>query len=316
MKEDMNLIRNNTYQNDILFIDGNGNSGKALFMRILECFDGVEKSQELDYIYTILELYRLRKLTEDATIVFLKSFLDREIYNQMMSREINFKFSDTTSVFRYPYPLEYIKRLFYNDREKVNNLIKTENPMYLTGTQNALGSSEILFKTFGDRLKIAYINRNPIDIIYNLWKRGFLARLGTHPTNIRLCYDYDGLSIPTFESDFKEYDTKSELDKLIDMVYFYTKLDFNGYNDNKKKVLVLDFDDMMTKPIDECESIEKFINRESSDRLYGILRKEKCPRDMTKIAKLRTHQQYEIKSHINKASVYKLDELISLKWKK
>ena len=42
----MELSRDNTYDIDMIFIDGHSCSGKSLYARILECYQGVEKAKE------------------------------------------------------------------------------------------------------------------------------------------------------------------------------------------------------------------------------------------------------------------------------
>ena len=61
----MKLVRNNTYDNDIVFVDGNGGCGKSLISKVLEGFEGVEISKEDEPFQITQYLYRLGKISSN-----------------------------------------------------------------------------------------------------------------------------------------------------------------------------------------------------------------------------------------------------------
>ena len=54
-------------------------------------------------------------------------FTDESIYNQQMSRSINFRYSDLSSVFRSSKKLTYFSRLFKKGDDHVIDTIKKNN---------------------------------------------------------------------------------------------------------------------------------------------------------------------------------------------
>lgn len=308
----MKLVRNNTYNNDILFVDGCGSSGKMLLSRILQGYRGVELATEDGDIHIILELYNMKKITKDAMEVFLKIVLDRGIYYRSLSRNINFRIKDEMCFLTYPYPLDYIKRIFLEDKERkdIPNAIKRNNPAYLSCTQNALFHSSALFDIFSNRLRVLHIQRYPIDVVWLLWNSGFVGRIGENPTNERLCYLDGDKTIPTYTD--KESYSGNQLENVIDFVYFYTKRDMNGYQKLDKKykdfVLLIDFDELITNPIDICSQIKSLTERNPTSKLKRILKKENCPRDLNKVILEIEEQESTIRSIITNTK--KLDELL------
>ena len=73
----------------------------------------------------------------------VKWFLDLKIYNTMMSRDVNFRFSDISSAFQNAQPMRYIKRLLKGD-EIIPKKIKDNNPILNLTTHNLLGLSFLI----------------------------------------------------------------------------------------------------------------------------------------------------------------------------
>ena len=42
----------------------------------------------------------------------INNLVDYKLYNSMMGRDVNFRYSDLSSVFSYPKPIEYFKEYF------------------------------------------------------------------------------------------------------------------------------------------------------------------------------------------------------------
>jgi len=281
----INLIRNNTYPSDVIFIDGHCSSGKIILSRLLECYKGVEKSKEDYSFYYILSLYRLGKISEDVAITLLKSETDRRLYELYIGRDINFRLTDGTSFTKYPYPLDYIKRIFRGEREKINEEIINNKPIFQNMKANALTDINILLKSFDKRLKLIYIKRNPLDVINAIYKRGFGDRIGVDPSTIELTYDWKGYTIPIYAIDWEvDYLKMKPIDRVVKMVYNLEKSDMQAYNNlnnkDKQKVYFIDFDSFITNPYPICNELEKFIGRDIHKRYKRILKKEKCPRNI------------------------------------
>ncbi|MBE3094967.1 MAG: hypothetical protein IMZ52_08030 [Actinobacteria bacterium] len=267
----MKLTRNNTFNNPILLIDGHGGSGKSKVSRVLECFDGVEKSKEDEMFHMILHLHRIGKIEDDVAKVMLNTITDRLTYNQLISREINFKLSDVTSILKYPYPLEYIKRVFYKDKDEICNKINDNYPILQNMTTNAIISSNILFESFGERLKIIYIRMNPIVTIYNMFKSGFGRNVGVDPTNIMLTYE-GNISV-----DMNEYADIIEMDRVIRWVYSQSQLVKKSYEslkpELKERIMIIDFEAFTKYPYSVCNHISGFIHKKPTWKLNVVINK-------------------------------------------
>lgn len=281
----MNLIRNNTFNNDIIFVDGHPRSGKTIISKILECYDGVEISKDEDPIVITQYLYRLGKLDKNTAITMLRIWTDRYLYNQMVGRNINMNVSDVTSLFKNPFPQKYLKRMAtvpVND--DIVDEIKRNGIAYQNMTQNAIMEAELYFEAFKHRLKIIYIIRNDDDLIDAIMERHLGERLGTDPTDIGLTIDYNGTPIPHYAINWpEEYMEMTPRERVTRWVHEETDRVMSSYDnlddETKKKIIFINFDDLVSNPLSQCERIKRFIGREyDKNSLNMILARERCPR--------------------------------------
>ena len=105
------VIRNGHLAPKIIVIDGLPGCGKSMLSHILASFDRTEVmtfSYELEFILTLVYL---EKITSDAAEAMIRNITDLKIYNLMMSREVNFRPSDQSSIFKNQSSLRYINKI-------------------------------------------------------------------------------------------------------------------------------------------------------------------------------------------------------------
>lgn len=279
----MKLVRNNTYNNKIVFVDGSGGSGKVLLASILECLNNTEKRIEDEEIFLISRLYRYGKIDEDAAITYIKTHIDRRIHYLMMGRQLNIKRKEVMSLFNYPYPIKYLKRHFNNDRVLANNMITKENPIFQNMTQNALVNIELYRKCFGNRLYLLYVLRHPTDVICDMYTRKFIQDIGVSVSNIRQTIEHKGEIVPLFTEKYKDtYLTMKNIDRVIRWIHDIYKDDLETYTKlvNKNKIHIIKFDDLVTKPKEICKNIEDLLDSKMTWKINRVLKKQNCPREI------------------------------------
>ena len=106
------IIRNDHLAKKIVIVDGLPGCGKTMISPIVASFVRVELLNYAFEIEFICRLKELNKITGDATISLIKMFTDHKLYQTMMGRETNFRYSDISSVFNNPFPLRYLKGYF------------------------------------------------------------------------------------------------------------------------------------------------------------------------------------------------------------
>lgn len=288
----MKLIRDNTYDIDIVIVTSNSGSGKSLVGRLLESYSRVEKLRE-DYIfYHISRLHSLKKIDEDTAICVLKTYKDNFIYDLMIGRKINCRISDDTSIFKYSYPLDYMKRIFKGEHEEVNQRINNENPIFQNMIVSGLTHSQLFFDAFKSNLKIIYISRNPIEVIKQNIVNSYIGeenRIGNDPSEVQFSYMYKDKMIPVYALGWEEdYLKANPTERTIKLLYDSMISDYRGYrhlnSENKRNVKLISFDRLVTDTDAVLEDISLFLDDYPTKRIRRIMKKEKCPRilDMEK----------------------------------
>ena len=201
--DNIKVERSNNLANNIVIIDGQPGCGKTLFSTIISSFKRVEILNYAFDIEYIARLFSINKIKEDAAISLILMFADLKLYQTMMGRETNFRYSDLSSVFKNPYPLRYFKRIFSNGDKDVPSKIKKDNPILSLTTHNLLNYSEPVFKAFASKLSFIEIVRHPLYMIkqQTINMRDLNA---DNPRDVDLYINYNGVSIPYYAIGWEE----------------------------------------------------------------------------------------------------------------
>ena len=106
------FTRPNRLAKNIVFVHGSASCGKPLLAPILSSLDRVEVERIKAIIDNVSIGCFFGHMTKDLSINLLCSETDKFVYNSFLSRNMNFRFSDYSSVFKTQRPLTYLKRLF------------------------------------------------------------------------------------------------------------------------------------------------------------------------------------------------------------
>ena len=277
----MKAVRKNTFNNDIIFCDGHCNTGKSMISKIIEGFEGVEISKEDEQFEVTQEIYSLGKIELDAAIVLVQIWADRCLNYQMVGRQVNTRPDDVTTLYTYPYPGKYIKRMFDGERSNVTERINKEKPIYQSMTQNAVLYPELYFGAFGDRLKIIYIKRDLDTTVDAITSRGFGERIGTDPSDIVPTFEYKNTIVPFYAKEWPDdYINMTPRERIYRWVKQEYEMIDKIYEKNKyrKNVLFIDFEKFVKNPYPYLDKIGELIDRKQTNKMAEILVRERCPR--------------------------------------
>ena len=95
----------------IVFVSGNIRSGKIIILKLISSFNKMEKVNVNWSIEQANYLNYIKKIDQETAIYFLRRAFSIMDYNLRISREVNFKKSDYTSIFNFKNPSLYLNRL-------------------------------------------------------------------------------------------------------------------------------------------------------------------------------------------------------------
>ena len=279
--ENVTLIRNNHLASKVVFIDGLPGCGKTHFSTIISSLHKVEK---ITYSYDIEQLCAiayLNRIEPDAVVAMIRMSSDLLIYDSMMSRNVNFRPSDLSSIFNHPDKLKYLKRLFSKGDLEVPKRIVQEKPILPITVHNLLMAAMTIFKALKERVVFIEIVRHPLYMIIqqalNNEKLIFNAR------DFSVYFEYNEKEMPWYTLGWEEqFINANPVEKAI---YFIEKVgDKMGLSKKNLdvyfpcQILTIPFEDFVTKPDIYLNEIAKLIDSEITKSTLKTMIKQKVPR--------------------------------------
>ena len=283
LEKKLKFFKKNKLVKNILVVDGQPGCGKTLFNRIFNSFENIEIFRYSSEIENICSFYFHKKISLDSAKFFLQTFADETLYSQMMGRNVNFRYSDLSSVFQSDKKYKYFKRIFSEGDEAIPEIINKKKPILHFATHNLLPRSEILFKTFSYNLKFINIVRHPIYMVHQqaINHKEFIKNPARQ---LIQTFDFNKKEVPFFW----EKDPKNYLKNLNPFEKAIVQIDrINNINKKietkinklyKKNFLKIPFETFVLNPDSHKLKIENFLEVKFDNKVYKTMKKEKVPR--------------------------------------
>ena len=266
----------------VLIVNGQPGCGKTLISSIVSSFDRVEIMKYSSELENITRLNYLKKITDDAASSFLKCCLDEMLYSNLMSRNINFRFTDLSSAFRYPMTMKYIKRLFNKGDENIPNMIIDTKPILHLATHNLYPYSKILFSTFKNQMTFIEVVRHPLYMI----KQQTINYINQKKNSARIFHIKILLDSgnEVFIDDPRINgvvinDNTSPIDLAVYSMKVYFDFILTNLNSfSKNNIILIPFENFVIDPSPYMEQIYKSLQTNQTKFTKNILKREKVPR--------------------------------------
>lgn len=266
----------------ILFVDGLSGTGKTMMGPILSSFDRVEVHR-IDNIYEYVPIFwLLGRMEEDVATWFIRTYTDQACYHGMIGRESNFRWKDLTGVLRNPGGWRYLRRLFQAEGDVVVNRIKERRPILHFISHQVV--SPILFRALGERVRVVEMVRNPLYLVPHWYS--YLDRIGTHPRDLYVCFNYKGQSLPWFTWGWEDkYLASNKMDRVILLLDRLMRLDqanLDALGETlSNQVVMVPFERFVVDPWPYLNRIGALLDTKATSLTPKVLRQEKVPRRVT-----------------------------------
>jgi hypothetical protein len=275
------IIRSGYYCEKVIFVDGLFGCGKTMLSPIIAAFPRVEL---LSYIYELeyfCTLHYLGKISLDVAGQMARVLTDLKLYNSMMSRDVNFRPSDLSSVFKDHNPERYFLRMFAPGDEHVPEKIKLEKPILNIATHNLLAYSQAIFEGLGDRAFFVEVVRHPIYMLKQIYLN--MGNLIGEPRDFTLYVETKHGVCPYYFVPFAEefFSTNSPKEKAIlyiEKIGGLTNLTRLQY---QKNVITIPFESFVLSPDKWIEALSKALNLQITDSVFKSMRNQGVPRVKT-----------------------------------
>jgi hypothetical protein len=287
MENNSIAARDKNFLQQLVLVDGQSGSGKAILDTAVTSMERVELLQISTPIEYICALRSLGKMTSDGAETMIKLQADMTLYETMMSRNVNFRVLDQSSVFKDPEFWVYIKRLFAKGDKLIPERIRNERPILHFMTHNLLGLSEPIFNGFGDKVAIIEIVRHPVSMLVqrtrsNEWWTTSLGQMRQFNLDIK----YKGAQIPYWTNGYKELYLKSNpVERTIyDMRHRVEVADSfkNKFKEiYKLQCITIPFEKYVVDPWPYIRRIETLLKTSITRKTKKMLKKVGVPRNST-----------------------------------
>ena len=198
------LSKKNILAPNIIIVDGYSASGKGMLCKYIQSFNYVQKMCVDHTFHEIAFLSENGFLDTDISEYLFILKLNESYENNLLSRNLNFRPFDDSSIFQYSEPMEYIKRLFKKDGKNIFNLSNTKDH-FLLMSHFSMPSLSFFFKTLGDKLKFINIVRHPV-YYYKHWLYLFDLISDKNNRSHKFLNEYKNKLFYWFEDPVKTYD--------------------------------------------------------------------------------------------------------------
>ena len=235
-----------SFLKDLIMVTGAPASGKSLFSPIVSSLEKTENFKMSILLEHLGTMNYLNKLADDVLVFMFRYVVDFMLYDNMIGRDLNFRFGDETSIFNTNDPELYFDRLLAERGAFIVDEIKMKRPLLVLGLTDALWHGKRWFEAF-PFLKIIHTRRHPVDIVYSWYNHRFgeEVKLSKSSKNNYITYgseDYNSSInqvvlirrnnkiIPYYASGWEdEYINMCSMDRVIHMI--------NTINKNYSKTL-------------------------------------------------------------------------------
>ncbi|MFM7492621.1 MAG: hypothetical protein ACKO2A_01790, partial [Acidimicrobiaceae bacterium] len=166
-----------------------------------------------------------------------------------------------------PGSLTYLKRLFHPGGDIVAEQISRENLALLIASHELIAVSDLLYKSYGSRLKLIEVVRHPVHLFNNV--RDYTATF-ERAREFTLSFEVEGVKVPWFAAKWAdEFVASSITDRaLLSIARMQTDMinAIDSINTAQKPLLVLSFENTVLQPHDSINRLEKFLGRQSTRR--------------------------------------------------
>ena len=302
----LDLKHFNSFTNDIIVVDGFWGGGKSVVTSIIGSMARVEK-KKVEHVYEYVCIaHSTGKMNTDAASAFLKIYADLSQYNNLIGREVNLRWSDDSGLRNNPGSLTYLKRLFHPGGDGIADQISERNLALLIASHELISVSDLLYESYGSRLKLVEVVRHPVHLFNNV--RDYTAKF-ERTREFTLSFEVSGVKVPWFAADWAdEFVSSSITDRaLLSIARMQSEMfgSIDSINAAQKPLLVLSFENTVLQPEDSIEKLEVFLNRLRTRRTKRVLRQQNLPRKQISAGKATSSFSFTSNSASSEHETYK-----------
>lgn len=279
------IVRELTFLDRLLVVDGMSGAGKGLLTRFVNCIDGVELPVWDTFYEHFSLLYECGLVDKSAALSVVRLKAEERLYDCMVGRYTNFRYRDVTSVFKNPKRWGNIRRIFRNDGDVVVDEIVAEKNVLALGTHHVLSTPSLLVDAFAEKLLILEMVRHPASLVAFWLHKDWCGRMGSDPRDFTLwCSDGGNGAIPWFaQGNEVAYLRYSKVERTVMSIFWLLEMKrsrLSKYDTSQlKRVYSISFEKFIQEPKVCFEDLARILGKQV-DRaaLKACMKRQGLPR--------------------------------------
>lgn len=282
---------------NLLLIEGISRSGKFLAGNLINGLKHIEPVQAHQIIEPIPFLEHFGLINRQAAKEMVHRSIDLYTYEMLAGRRFNFNKSDKSCIYNLPNYRQLLKRC---QQKEVTQALREyhKNKAYsFFILHEIMPFIKLYFEVF-PKLKVISIRRNPLDLVYSQYRRGYGSRWSKDEKFFGLTFKTAQGVVPWYAYQWpKNFYLLSEMDRVIKSILTLCQLYHQGYRKLppkiKQKILFVSYEDILAEPERVVQKMSKFLGKKPLPQIKKILIREKLPN--LKRFKQKIKRQQEIK---------------------
>lgn len=195
-------LRTDLLTEQAIFVDGMAGCGKTMLSPIISSLERVELMTYAFEIQYYCTMHFLGELHINGAKTLVQCQADLQLYNTMMSRQVNFRPSDLSSVQNDVEPTRYYQRLYAPGDEVIPDRIRKERPVMNFCVHHLIPFAKPIAEGLGKKAFFIDVVRHPLYMI----KQQALnfERLIPTPRDINIYLDWNGKKLPYYFKGWEE----------------------------------------------------------------------------------------------------------------
>ncbi len=296
----------------VLFLNGLTRAGKFLLGKLVSCIEGVEYFQYVSALEHLPFLQKMGFVTEEAALSLIRVQVDEHAYNGIIGRNLNFRFTDASSIYNAPHFDRYLARSLESDIPALLEKFKAEGGLPCYIIHETLPNISIFYKAFPE-VRIIDFHRHPVDIAHSWLKRGWGHRYAEDPLSFCPIIEAGQKSAPWYaESWQEEYENLSPIDRILRSVSFLMQEGEKSYQKlsetEQKKMIRISYESLVGNTEATVKQLATFLGSSVTEALPSVMAREKLPNKslfqnrahkLSEIEKLASKKYFEILCHLS-----------------
>ena len=272
-----------SFVNRFVVVTGISRSCKQMLAPIVSSFDGAEHVTMNYLLEHLVETWKLGLIEDDVAANLLRFGVDNMCYNISIGRNLNFRVSDYTGIWRSCRIWHNLRKIWSPEGDAAFAAINRASPLYVMMAHNALWQAPLYFAAF-PHMTMINVLRHPVDIVHSWYNKKYDGTFNSNPRNATVTIDWEGQPLAYYTAGWEErFLGLGHMDRIIHTIHHLERSTMKQYDDlpeeSRKRVKLVYVDRLLRNPEEDLDVLCEILGTCRTTATKKVLMQERCPRN-------------------------------------